>query len=98
MTMSFLEDCMGEQADGRPDDRGQRFTDRGARFGRRRFLGKAGIAALAVGTGGLVTGCQFNKGPSQGSGTGQSNTSGQSSDSPATRGQGSSSSQSGMSG
>jgi hypothetical protein len=68
---------MGEQTDGRPADPGQRFTDGGQRFGRRRFLEKAGIAAVGVGTGVLLTGCQFNRGPSQGSGTGQSSTSGQ---------------------
>jgi hypothetical protein len=90
---------MGEQTDGRPDDRGLRFTDRGGRFGRRRFLRKAGIAAVAVGTGSLLAGCEFNHGPSQGSGTGQSSTSGQgSSDDQTNKGQGSSSSQSGMSG
>ena len=64
---------MGEQTDGRPADRFERFADRGERFGRRRFLGKAGVAALAVGTGVFLAGCS----PSQGSGTGQSSTSGQ---------------------
>lgn len=68
---------MGEQTDGRPADPGQRFTDRGLRFGRRRFLQKAGVAAVGVGAGVVLTGCQFNHGPSQGSGTGQSSTSGQ---------------------
>lgn len=75
---------MGEQADERPADRGRRFTDRGQRFGRRRFLGKAGTAALAVGTGVFVTGCHFANPPNQGGGTGQSSTSGQN----ATPGQG----------
>lgn len=93
---------MGEQTDGRPADRGQRFTDRGQRFARRRFLGNAGIAALAVGTGTLLTGCNFNKPPNQGSGIGQSSTSGQNATSgqggshgQANNGQGSSGSQSG---
>jgi hypothetical protein len=71
------EEWMGEQTDGRPADPGQRFTDRGQRFGRRRFLQKAGIAAAGVGTGVLLAGCQFNHGPDQGSGTGQDSTSGQ---------------------
>ncbi|MGH3235910.1 MAG: hypothetical protein ACRDOH_22180 [Streptosporangiaceae bacterium] len=90
---------MGEQTDGRPADRGQRFTDRGERFGRRRFLGKAGVAVLAVGTGVFVAGCEFNHGPNQGSGTGQSSTSGQTSTSGpgGSHGQGSSGSQSSMS-
>lgn len=89
---------MGQESDGRPADRGQRFTDRGERFGRRRFLGKAGIAALAVGTGVLVTGCQFDHGPYQGYGTGSSSTSGQTATSHASSaGQGSSGSQSGTS-
>ena len=87
---------MGEQTDGRPADGGQRFTDRGQRFGRRRFLGKAGTAALAVGTGVLVTGCHFANPPRQGSGTGQSSTSGQHATPGQGNGQGSSSS-SGMS-
>lgn len=68
---------MGEQTGGRPPDRGQRFTDRGQRFGRRRLLGKAGIAALAVGTGVFVAGCQFDHGPYQGDTPGSSSTSGQ---------------------
>ena len=68
---------MGEQTDGRPPDRGQRFTDRGQRFARRQFLGKAGLGALAVGTGIGLAGCEFNTGPHQGSGTGQSSISGQ---------------------
>ena len=86
---------MGEQTDGRPADRGARFTDRGQRFGRRQFLGKAGIGALAVGTGVFLTGCEFNHGPAQGSGTGQSSTSGQNATSgQANNGQGSSSSMS----
>ncbi|HEV3381626.1 MAG TPA: twin-arginine translocation signal domain-containing protein [Trebonia sp.] len=101
---------MGEQTDGRPAERGKRFTDRGARFTRRRFLTKAGIAAVAVGTGLLVAGCQFDDGAyqgknvNQGSSTGQSSTSGQnatpsqnSSTGNANSGQGSSGSQSAMS-
>jgi hypothetical protein len=100
---------MGEQTDGRPADRGQRFTDHGRRFGGHRFLGKAGIAALAVGTGVLVTGCQFDHGAYQGYSTGQSSTSGQNATSgqggshsqanngQANNGQGSAGSQSGMS-
>jgi hypothetical protein len=100
---------MGEQTDGRPADRGQRFTDHGRRFGRRRFLGKAGIGALAVGTGVLLTGCQFDHGAYQGYSTGQSSTSGQNATSgqggshsqanngQANNGQGSAGSQSGMS-
>jgi hypothetical protein len=90
---------MGEQTDRRSADRGQRFTDRGERFGRRKFLGKAGIAALAVGTGVILTGCQFDHGAYQGDTPGQSSTSGQhATPSPSsTKGQGSSGSQSGMS-
>lgn len=88
---------MGEHADGRPAERGQRFTDRGQRFGGRRMLGKAGIAALAVGTGVFVTGCQFDHGAYQGYGTGSSSTSGHSATPHATSGQGSSGSQSGAS-
>jgi hypothetical protein len=89
---------MGEQTDGRSSDRGQRFTDRGQRFTRRRFLGKAGIAGLTVGTGFFLAGCQFDDGPYQGEGTGQSSTSGQTPTPSKTRnGQGSSGSQSGMS-
>jgi hypothetical protein len=88
---------MGEQSDGRPAHLGQRFTDRGERFGRRRFLRKAGIGALAVGTGSLLAGCKFDDGPYQGAGTGQSSTSGQNPTSNPTTGQGGSGSQSGMS-
>jgi len=96
---------MGEQADRRSPERGGRFTDRGARFTRRRFLGGAGIAAVAAGTGIVATGCQFDDGPYQGKGvqgsdTGQSSTSGQNpttGDSTAGTGQGSSGSQSGAS-
>lgn len=89
---------MGEQTEGRSADLGRRFTDRGERFGRRRFLRKAGIGALAVGTGGLLAGCQFDDGPYQGRGTGQSSTSGQNATPSATdSGQGGSGSQSGMS-
>lgn len=75
---------MGEETDGRPADRGMRFTDRGRRFtdrgqrlGRRRFLRNAGIAALTVGTGAVVAGCQFDNGPYQGNDTGENSTSGQ---------------------
>jgi hypothetical protein len=90
---------MAEQTDGRPADRGQRFTDRGERFGRRRFLGKAGVAVLAVGTGAVLAGCQFDDGPYQGKETGQSSTSGQNATptQSASQGQGGSGSQSGMS-
>jgi hypothetical protein len=89
---------MGEHTDGRPADGRQRFTDRGERFGRRRFLGKAGIAALAVGTGFAVAGCRFDDGPYQGAGTGESSTSGQNATpSPGATGQGSGGSQSGAS-
>jgi hypothetical protein len=103
--VSFLEGRMGEQADGRSPERGGRFTDRGARFTRRRFLGGAGIAAVAAGTGIVATGCQFDDGPYQGKtvqggDTGQSSTSGQNptpSDSKSDTGQGSSGSQSGAS-
>jgi hypothetical protein len=102
---SFAEDAMGEQTDGRSPERPRRFTDRGARFTRRRFLGGAGIAAVAAGTGILATGCQFDDGPYQGkqiqgSDTGQSSTSGQSTPtgkSTSDKGQGSSGSQSGAS-
>jgi hypothetical protein len=93
---------MGEKTDGHPAG-GQRFTDRGARFTRRRLLGKAGIATLAAGTGMLLTGCQFDHGPYQGYGTGQSSTSGPApatghgSHGSATTGQGNSGSQSGAS-
>jgi hypothetical protein len=87
---------MGEQTEGPSADRGQRFTDRGERFGRRRFLGKAGTAALAVGTGVILTGCHFANPPRQGSGTGQSSTSGQNATpGQGGNGQGSSGSQSG---
>jgi len=89
---------MGEQTDGRSADLGQRFTDRGERFGRRRFLRKAGIGALAVAAGGLLAGCHFDDGAYQGQGIGQSSTSGQTATpSPTNSGQGGSSSQSGMS-
>jgi hypothetical protein len=89
---------MGEQADGRPEERGQRFTDRGERFRRRGFLKKAGIGAVAIGTGALLAGCQFDHGAYQGYGTGQSSTSGQhATPSAASTGQGSSGSQSGAS-
>jgi hypothetical protein len=89
---------MGEQTDGRHQDPGLRFADRGERFGRRSFLRKAGIGALAVGTGGILAGCQFDDGAYQGRGVGGSSTSGQSPTSGATdSGQGSSGSQSGMS-
>jgi hypothetical protein len=88
---------MGEQTDGRPTGRGQRFTDRGQRFARRQFLGKAGIGALAVGTGVGLAGCEFNTGPHQGSGTGQSSTSGQNATSSQGASQGSSGSRSSMS-
>jgi hypothetical protein len=89
---------MGEQTEGRPQERGQRFTDRGERFGRRRFLKKTGIGAVAIGTGALLAGCQFDHGPYQGYGTGQSSTSGQkATPSPSSTGQGSSGSQSGAS-
>ena len=88
---------MDEQTDGRPENRGGRFTDRGQRFGRRRFLG---TSALAVGTGLFLAGCKFDDGPYQGAGTGQSSTSGQNA-TPApgqtSNGQGSSGSQSGTS-
>jgi hypothetical protein len=100
---SFAEDAMGEQTDGRSPERPGRFTDRGARFTRRRFLGGAGIAAVTAGTGILATGCQFDDGTYQGkrvqgSDTGQSSTSGQNAPSgKATSGQGSSGSQSGES-
>lgn len=77
---------------------GQRFTDRGERFGRRRFLKKAGVGAVVVGASALVTGCQFNTGPHQGNSTGQSSTSGQNAaHSSTSAGQGSSGSQSGAS-
>ena len=89
---------MGEQTEGRHADLGQRFTDRGERFGRRRFLRRAGIGALAVGAGGLLAGCHFDDGAYQGRGVGQSSTSGQTATpGPSTSGQGASSSQSGMS-
>ncbi len=88
---------MGEQTEGRPADRGQRFTDRGERFRQRRLARKAGIAALAVGTGVFLAGCQFNHGPYQGSGTGQSSTSGQNATPNPSSTHGQSSSQSGMS-
>jgi len=89
---------MGEQADGRPEERGQRFTDRGERFRRRGFLKKTGIGAVAVGTGVLLAGCQFDHGAYQGYGTGQSSTSGQhATPSASSTGQGSSGSQSGAS-
>jgi hypothetical protein len=89
---------MGEQADGRPEERGRRFTDRGERFRRRGFLKKAGIGAVAIGTGALLAGCQFDHGAYQGYGTGQSSTSGQhATPSASSTGQGSSGSQSGAS-
>jgi hypothetical protein len=102
---------MGEQTEGRAADHGQRFTDRGQRFtdrgqrftdrgqlGRRRFLWKAGSAALAVGAGAMLAGCQFDDGAYQGKDTGQSSTSGQNPTSSPTSGQGGSGgSQSGMS-
>jgi hypothetical protein len=88
---------MGEQTDGSPADRGMRFTDRGQRFGRRRFLGKAGIAALTVGGAALVAGCHFDDGPYQGNATGESSTSGQNATPSPSNGQGGSGSQSGMS-
>jgi hypothetical protein len=89
---------MGEQTEGRPAERGQRFTDRGERFGRRGFLKKAGIGAVAVGTGALLAGCQFDHGAYQGYSTGQSSTSGQNATpSPSSTGQGSGGSQSGAS-
>jgi hypothetical protein len=68
---------MGEQADGHTEGR-PRFTDRGQRFTRRGFLGKAGLAGLAVGTGAVLTGCQFNTGPNNGVEVGDSSTAGQS--------------------
>jgi hypothetical protein len=88
---------MGEQMDERPEERGQRFTDRGERFGRRRFLKKTSIGAVAVGTGVLLAGCQFDHGAYQGYSTGNSSTSGQTATPHATTGQGSSGSQSGQS-
>jgi hypothetical protein len=88
---------MGEQADGRPEERGQRFTDRGERFRRRGFLKKTGIGAVAIGTGVLLAGCQFDHGAYQGYGTGSSSTSGQTATPHATTGTGSSGSQSGAS-
>jgi hypothetical protein len=89
---------MGEQTDGRPEERGQRFTDRGERFRRRGFLKKTGIGAVAIGTGALLAGCQFDHGAYQGYSTGQSSTSGQhATPSPSSTGQGSSGSQSGQS-
>jgi hypothetical protein len=82
-TASCLEDVMGDETQGRPAERGRRFTDRGARFTRRRFLGSAGTVVAVVGTGLFVAGCQFDDGAyqgkdvNQGGGTGQSSTSGQ---------------------
>jgi hypothetical protein len=89
---------MGEQTDGRPEEHGQRFTDRGERFGRRGFLKKTGIGAVALGTGALLAGCQFDHGPYQGYGTGSSSTSGQhATPSASSTSQGSGGSQSGAS-
>jgi len=89
---------MGEQTEGRSAERAQRFTDRGERFGRRGFLKKAGIGAVAVGTGALLAGCQFDHGAYQGYSTGQSSTSGQhATPNPSSTAQGSGGSQSGAS-